>query len=64
MRDEGTGIICQEESFTVNGFYTWEENTLTCDNGFVYNNTMVNGTDPEKWALSRWYKFIKIIDVS
>lgn len=28
MRDEGTGIICQEESFTVNGFYTWEENTV------------------------------------
>lgn len=29
MRDEGTGIICQEESFTVNGFYTWEENTMS-----------------------------------
>lgn len=29
MRHEGTGIICQEESFSVSGFYTWEENTVS-----------------------------------
>ena len=49
-----------EKYFTVGKVYTWENNTLKTDDGFVYN-TMVDGEDPEKWKLSGWYKFVKLI---
>ena len=53
-----------EKFFTIGKVYTWKDNTLTNDNGFVYGKggAGVDGTDPEKWDLSKWYKFIKIID--
>ena len=51
-----------EKYFTIGKVYTWENTTLTDDNDFTYSHGMVDGADPEKWALSDWYKFIKIVE--
>ena len=62
-------VVCVEDKkdegfFTIGKIYTWKNNTLTNDDGFVYGEggAGVDGADPEKWCLSEWYKFIKIID--
>ena len=54
-----------EQFFTIGKVYTWENGTLTNDRGFTYSKDKganVTGTDPDKWGLSKYYKFIKIIE--
>ena len=51
-----------EKYFTVGKVYTCKNHTLTADNDFTYTDGMVSGDDPDKWTLSTWYKFIKIVD--
>ena len=54
-----------EKCFTIGKVYVWDNNTLTSDRGFKYsptNGANVTGTDPDKWALSKYYKFIKIVE--
>ena len=58
-------VICteykkSERYFTIGRIYTWEDGKLKNDTGFVYTDNMVAGSDPEKWDLSAWYKFIVI----
>ena len=59
-------VVCVEHKtlekyFTIGKVYTWENDTLICDNGYKYE-TFVTGTDPDKWQLAAWYKFIKIVE--
>ena len=49
-----------EKFFTIGKIYKWENGTLTTDDGFTYD-TMVSGADPDKWELSNYYKFIKVV---
>ena len=56
-----------ERFFTIGKIYEWKDNTITSDKGFTYNGDVANaanvyGTDPEKWGLSNWYTFIKIVE--
>lgn len=46
-------------NFTKNKVYTWKDNTLKSDTGFVYT-TFVLGTDPNNWKLSDYYDFEKV----
>jgi hypothetical protein len=55
--DNGDGI-----EFTVGKIYTWKDNTFKNDRGFTYSNIAVNGDDPNKWMLSHYYKFIKVVE--
>ena len=55
-----TGYKQPEKFFTIGKVYTWENNKLTNDRGFTYGN-MVEGPDPEKWSLSKYYHF-EVVD--
>ena len=62
-----TGYKKAERYFTIGKIYEWKDNTITSDRGFTYhggldNPTNVCGSDPEKWGLSTWYTFIKIVE--
>lgn len=57
-------VVCVEQlkfetSFTVGKIYTWDEGKLIDDDGYVFTS-VVKGTDPDKWGLSKYYKFIVI----
>lgn len=59
-------VVCveylrKERNFTIGKVYTWENGGIRGDDGFVYEN-MADGTDPDKWRLSDYYKFIRIVD--
>ena len=54
-----------ETFFTVGKVYTWKDGTMTNDHGFTYcpdHGVGIVGTDPDKWDLSAWYKFVKIVE--
>ena len=53
--------ITGEKNFTVGKIYTWKNDTLTGDDGYVYD-TIVSGTNLDKWELSYYYKFIKVVE--
>ena len=55
------GYLKGEKGFTIGKIYIWDNGTLTRDDGFTYTS-MVTGTDPDKWELSEYYKFIKIVE--
>ena len=59
-------VVCvghktSEDLFTIGKIYIWDNGNLKADNGFIYPDTMVGGSDPDKWHLADWYKFIKIV---
>lgn len=59
-------VVCvkhlrNEAHFTIGKIYTWDNGCMGCDDGFRYT-TMVEGTDPDKWELSQYYKFIKVVE--
>ena len=66
MKVRCVGYKTNERYFTIGKIYTWEDGRLTNDTGFTYSVEVgfVQGTDPNKWLLSDWYKFEKVDDDS
>ena len=62
MKVKCTGYKKGEMCFTVGNVYEWDNNTMKSDYGFIYNDFMVGGTDPDKWLLSKWYSFEVVKD--
>ncbi len=56
-----TGYKKAERFFTIGKIYTWDNGSLKSDSDHTYTS-MVIGTDPDKWWLSDWYTFIKIVE--
>ena len=62
MKVKCTGYKKGEMCFTIGNVYELENNTMKSDYGFIYNDFMVCGTDPDKWFLSNWYSFEVVKD--
>lgn len=62
MKVKCTGYKMAERLFTVGKVYEWENGKMKNDNGFIYDNAMVGGTDIDKWLLSKWYSFEVVKD--
>lgn len=60
MKVKCVDCLDKERCFTVGNVYTWKDNTIEDDGGYVFRAS-ADGTDPDKWDLSHWYKF-KVVD--
>ena len=59
MKVRCIGYKDTERDFTIGKIYTWKDNSLKCDNDYVFTD-VVAGTDINKWFLSNYYEFEKV----
>lgn len=56
MKVKCVGYKQNEKYFTIGKVYEWKNDSLVRDDGLCYT-ALVEGNDPSKWTLSKWYTF-------